>query len=183
MAPNPTGYAEEATGSASAPTVVTPGVGWDASGVARETGGHLEEAADHAHSIDGKITACNTAAIAGSVTANAGTNLNTSTLALESGKLTQHGAHLGVGGQVIAIGAAAVRSTQMAAGTWRISGSGDVWFKQGTVAVTASAAATSTFLAAGAVETFIVANAAVDDYVSVIQDGAETGNVSITKIF
>lgn len=36
-------------------------------------------------SIDGKITACNTGAIAGTVTANAGTNLNTSTLALEAG--------------------------------------------------------------------------------------------------
>lgn len=36
-------------------------------------------------SIDGKITACNTGSIAGSVTANAGTNLNTSALALESG--------------------------------------------------------------------------------------------------
>jgi hypothetical protein len=119
----------------------------------------------------------------GSVTANAGTNLNTSALALESGKLTQHGQHMGVGGQVIAIGAVAVRSTQMAAGTWRISGSGDIWFKQGTVAVTASAAATSTYLAAGAVETFVVVGAGVDDYVSVIQDGSETGNVSITKLF
>ncbi len=36
-------------------------------------------------SLDGKVTACNTGAIAGSVTANAGTNLNTSALALESG--------------------------------------------------------------------------------------------------
>jgi len=36
-------------------------------------------------SIDGKITACNTGAIAGTVTANAGTNLNTSLLALETG--------------------------------------------------------------------------------------------------
>lgn len=36
-------------------------------------------------SIDGKITACNTGSIAGTVTANAGTNLNTSALALESG--------------------------------------------------------------------------------------------------
>jgi hypothetical protein len=36
-------------------------------------------------SIDGKITACDTGSIAGTVTANAGTNLNTSALALESG--------------------------------------------------------------------------------------------------
>ncbi len=36
-------------------------------------------------SIDGKITACNTGSIAGTVTANAGTNLNTSALALETG--------------------------------------------------------------------------------------------------
>jgi hypothetical protein len=36
-------------------------------------------------SIDGKITACNTGAVAGTVTANAGTNLNTSALALEAG--------------------------------------------------------------------------------------------------
>ena len=35
--------------------------------------------------LNGKITACNTGAIAGTVTANAGTNLNTSALALESG--------------------------------------------------------------------------------------------------
>ena len=35
-------------------------------------------------SIDGKITACDTGSIAGSVTANAGTNLNTSALALET---------------------------------------------------------------------------------------------------
>lgn len=38
-----------------------------------------------ATSIDGKITACNTGAIVGTVTANAGTNLNTSALALEAG--------------------------------------------------------------------------------------------------
>jgi len=38
-------------------------------------------------SIDGKITACNTGAVAGTVTCNAGTNLNTSALALESGNL------------------------------------------------------------------------------------------------
>lgn len=63
MAPNPTGFAEEATGSASAPTVVTPGAGWSATGLAVEAGGHLEETADHAHSIDGKITTCNTGAV------------------------------------------------------------------------------------------------------------------------
>ncbi len=34
--------------------------------------------------LNGKVTACNTGAIAGSVTANAGTNLNTSALATES---------------------------------------------------------------------------------------------------
>jgi hypothetical protein len=36
-------------------------------------------------SIDGKITTCDTGSIAGTVTANAGTNLNTSALALEAG--------------------------------------------------------------------------------------------------
>mgnify|MGYP001021939693 CR=1 FL=1 len=35
--------------------------------------------------LNGKVTACNTGAVAGTVTANAGTNLNTSALALESG--------------------------------------------------------------------------------------------------
>jgi hypothetical protein len=35
--------------------------------------------------LDGKVTACDTGSIAGTVTANAGTNLNTSALALESG--------------------------------------------------------------------------------------------------
>ena len=39
----------------------------------------------HLSSLDTKIIACNTGAVAGSVTANAGTNLNTSTLALEAG--------------------------------------------------------------------------------------------------
>lgn len=37
--------------------------------------------------LNTKVTACNTGAIAGSVTANAGTNLNTSALALEAGNL------------------------------------------------------------------------------------------------
>jgi len=45
---------------------------------AREAGGHLA-------SLDTKITTCNTGAIAGAVTANAGTNLNTSALAVETG--------------------------------------------------------------------------------------------------
>jgi len=38
-------------------------------------------------SIDGKVTACNTGAIAGTVTANAGTNLNTSALATSAAQL------------------------------------------------------------------------------------------------
>ena len=38
-------------------------------------------------SLNAKVTTCNTGAIAGSVTANAGTNLNTSALALEAGNL------------------------------------------------------------------------------------------------
>ena len=46
---------------------------------------HLSNIRTDTQSIDGKITACNTGAIAGTVTANAGTNLNTSALALESG--------------------------------------------------------------------------------------------------
>ena len=46
---------------------------------------HLGNIETKQTSIDGKITACNTGAIAGTVTANAGTNLNTSALALESG--------------------------------------------------------------------------------------------------
>ena len=57
----------------------------DNAGLAKESGGVLDTIAGDTTSIDGKITACNTGAIAGSVTANAGTNLNTSALALESG--------------------------------------------------------------------------------------------------
>jgi hypothetical protein len=90
--------------------------------------------------------------------------------------------HLGVGGQVLAIGAAAVRSTQLALGTWRISGSGDCWFKQGDVTVTASAAATSTYLAAGAIETLTVDNITNNGYLSVIQDNTDTGDLSLTRI-
>jgi hypothetical protein len=47
--------------------------------------GHLAAIEGSVASIDGKMVACDTGAIAGSVTANAGTNLNTSALALESG--------------------------------------------------------------------------------------------------
>lgn len=47
--------------------------------------GHVDGIETTLTTIDGKITACNTGAIAGSVTANAGTNLNTSALALEAG--------------------------------------------------------------------------------------------------
>lgn len=90
--------------------------------------------------------------------------------------------HLGVGGQMIAIGAAAVRTAQLAAGRWRISGSGDIWFKQGDVTVVASAAATSAFLSAGAIEVADVENTTTEGYISVIRDGAATGNVSITKV-
>ena len=50
-----------------------------------DTNTKLDTIAGDTTSLDGKITACNTGAIAGSVTANAGTNLNTSALALESG--------------------------------------------------------------------------------------------------
>ena len=60
--------------------------------VAKESGGNLAilAAKDFAtettlSAINSKITACNTGAIVGTVTANAGTNLNTSALALESG--------------------------------------------------------------------------------------------------
>lgn len=54
-------------------------------GFAVESGGNLDTIAGDTTSIDGKITACDTGSIAGTVTANAGTNLNTSALALEAG--------------------------------------------------------------------------------------------------
>jgi hypothetical protein len=57
------------------------------SGLAKETGGNLDIIAGDTTSLDGKVTACNTGAIAGAVTANAGTNLNTSALATEAGNL------------------------------------------------------------------------------------------------
>lgn len=50
-------------------------------GTVAVTNADLTTIAGDTTSIDGKITACNTGAIAGSVTANAGTNLNTSALA------------------------------------------------------------------------------------------------------
>jgi hypothetical protein len=91
--------------------------------------------------------------------------------------------HLGSGGQVIAIGAAAVRSAQLALGRWRISGSGDIWFRQGDNAVVATkAGAGSAYLAAGAIEECLVETAASEGYISIIQDGAETGNVSLTRL-
>lgn len=73
------------TGAIAGSVTANAGTNLNTSALALETGGHLEEIADHVHSIDGKITTCNTGAIAGSVTANAGTNLNTSALALETG--------------------------------------------------------------------------------------------------
>lgn len=194
MAPNPTGFAEDQGSSGGGGGAVTPGAGWDASGLAKEAGGVLATIAGRLlsagaatvanilASLDSKITACNTAAIAGAVTANAGTNLNTSALALETGTHTLHGMHLGSGGQVIAIGAAAVRSAQLAVGTWRISGSGDIWFKQGDNAVVASAAAGSVYLASGAIETAVVVNSTTEGYISIIRDGTSTGNVSLTRM-
>lgn len=89
--------------------------------------------------------------------------------------------HLGTGGQVLAIGAASVRSTALAVGEHRISGSGDVWLRQGGNAVVATAGAGSSFLAAGAIESLWVTGAA-DGYVAIIRDGTMTGNVSVTQI-
>lgn len=196
MAPNPTGFAEDqSSGGSGAGGAVTPGAGWDASGLAKEAGGVLATiaarllsagaatVANILASLDSKITACNTGAVVGTVTANAGTNLNTSALALETGTHTLHGMHLGDGGQVLAIGAVAVRSAQLAVGTWRISGSGDIWLRQGDNAVTASAAAGSAYLGAGAIETAVVVNNTTQGYISIIRDGTSTGNVSITRLF
>lgn len=56
-------------------------------GAAQESGGNLDTIAGDTTSIDGKITACDTGNVAGAVTANAGTNLNTSALALEAGNI------------------------------------------------------------------------------------------------
>jgi hypothetical protein len=85
---------------------------------------------------------------------------------------------------VIAIGAASVRSTVLALGVWRISGSGDIWFRQGTVAVVAAKAGVGcTFLAAGAIETILVSDAVAEGYIGIIQDGSETGNISLTQLF
>jgi hypothetical protein len=62
---------------------VTPSGGSGGAGDASASNQVLEIAA--LNSIDGKITAVDTGSIAGTVTANAGTNLNTSSLALEAG--------------------------------------------------------------------------------------------------
>ena len=59
-------------------------------------------------SIDGKITACNTGAVAGSVTANAGTNLNTSALATETTLGTVHGHVDSIDGKITACNTGAV---------------------------------------------------------------------------
>ena len=62
----------------------------------------------HVDSIDGKITACNTGAVAGSVTANAGTNLNTSALATETTLGTVHGHVDSIDGKITACNTGAV---------------------------------------------------------------------------
>jgi len=94
----------------------------------------------------------------------------------------QGGKHLGVGGQLIAIGAVSVRSAQLVAGVWRISGSGDIWFRQGDVTVVATVGAGSTYLSAGAIELAPVDVIATEGYIAIIRDGTETGNVSITRL-
>jgi hypothetical protein len=160
--------------------------------------GYIE---DYPVTISGSVT------VTGTVTANAGTDLNTSALATQATlsaintKLPSLGQaaasasvptvaasddavlrsqHLGTNGQVIAIGAASVRSTEMAAGMWRISGSGDIWFRQGGSTVVATAGAESTYLSAGAIE-FMRVTSAADGYLAIIRDGTETGNVSLTR--
>jgi len=87
------------------------GTSLNTSALALESGGNLAailakldvalstralEAGGHLAAIDGHITTCNTGAIAGSVTANAGTNLNTSALALEAGHLAAIDSHITV---------------------------------------------------------------------------------------
>lgn len=138
--------------------------GGSGTGLALESGGNLDTIAGDTTSLDGKAPALGQAAVSASVPV------------VESAK------HMGTGGQVIALGAASVRSTQLAAGLWRISGSGDCWFRQGgnTVAAT-KAGAGSTYLAAGAIEAVLVVGSS-DDYIGIIQDGAETGNVSLTQV-
>jgi hypothetical protein len=102
------------TGSPLGSATVDAGTGWAASGLAKESGGnlaaiagkdlatqttlalaethlgsidtHAEETADHVHSIDGKITDCNTGAIAGTVAVSSlPSGLATSALQLPDG--------------------------------------------------------------------------------------------------
>jgi hypothetical protein len=142
------------------------------------------------------------------VAVKAGTNLNTSALALDTSVTTMSGKlpatlgaktgatslstiiasddavmrsqHLGVDGQVLAIGAASVRSALLAPGMWRISGFGDYWFKQGDIAVDAAAGAGSAAMSAGAIEVMRVTGAA-DGYVAIIREDIATGSVSLTR--
>lgn len=81
--PLPTGAATEATLSALNAKVTACNTGAvTVAASALPTGAATETTLS---TLNGKVTACNTGAIAGTVTANAGTNLNTSALALETG--------------------------------------------------------------------------------------------------
>lgn len=134
-----------------------------------------------AANIDGKITACNTGAVAGSVTANAGTNLNTSALATEAGNLAT------LLGRVAAVrrqctgtptlvnqsGTTAV-SAQLAVGDYYVKAQTSCYIKQGASTVTAT---TSHFwLPAGAEIIVTVSNATNNGYIANITDGASVTN-------
>jgi hypothetical protein len=103
------------------------------------------------------------------VTANAGTNLDTSALALEATQVkSAPGRKLGTGGQVLNINSTGARSTILAVGNWRISGNREIWFKQGASTVTAAKdTAGSVYLGGGGIDSFPV-TAASDGYVFVI---------------
>lgn len=81
--PLPTGAATEATLSALNTKVTACDTGAVTVAASVLPTGAATEAT--LSTLNGKVTACNTGAIAGTVTANAGTNLNTSALALEAG--------------------------------------------------------------------------------------------------
>jgi len=147
--------------------------------------------------LNGKVTACNTGSIAGSVTANAGTNLNTSLLALETGgnlatiagdttsidgKITacNTGAVVISSGTVNATCSGTVAATQ--SGTWNINNI------SGTVALPTDAATQTTLSALNGKVTacntgaVVISSGAVNATCSGTVAATQSGTWNITNI-
>jgi hypothetical protein len=153
------------TGAVAGTVTANAGSNLNTSSLALESSGHLEETADHCHSIDGKLPAA----------------LGVQAVASSMSIVTAKRQHLG-SGVVVAVGAVTAASTQLSLGRYRLTATCDCWIKQGASTVTAAANSTNPYLAAGAIEEMDVDNTTNNGYVAVIQDGAQTGYLSICPI-